>query len=286
MTSHPGATPTIIRTIAELQAWSDDERKAGRRVAMVPTMGALHAGHLALVEEARAAADSVIVTIFVNPTQFAPGEDFDSYPRTEREDLAKLAPLGVDVVFAPNAAEMYPQGFATSIAVGGPSQELETAFRPHFFGGVAVVVLKLLTAGRPHMAIFGEKDYQQLLVIRQMARDLNLGIEIRGGATVREADGLALSSRNAYLDAGERRVAARLPATLIHVIAALNAGADAAVALADGRKALEDAGFHVDYLELRDAQTLGPADMTSQRPKRILAAARLGKTRLIDNMAV
>lgn len=278
-------TPNIIRTIAELQAWSNAARKAGKRIAMVPTMGALHAGHLALVEEAVADADAVIVTIFVNPTQFAPGEDLDAYPRIETEDIAKLAPLGVSVVFAPNANEMYPQGFETSISVGGPSTELETDYRPHFFSGVATIVNKLLNAGRPDMAIFGEKDYQQLLVIRQMVRDLNLGIDIRGGATVREADGLALSSRNAYLSAEERTMAATLPATLKDVIAQLNAGMDPASALGQGRVTLEAAGFNVDYLALRDAETLKAVE-TTDRAKRILVAARLGTTRLIDNMAV
>ena len=278
--------PAIIRTIAALQAWSDAARKDGHRIAMVPTMGALHAGHLALVREAREQAGRVIVTIFVNPTQFAPGEDLDAYPRTEAEDIARLTPLGIDVVFAPNANEMYPQGFATEITVGGPAHGLETDFRPHFFKGVATVVAKLLAAGRPDMAIFGEKDYQQLLVIRQMVRDLNLGIEIRGGATVREADGLALSSRNAYLNAEERATAAVLPATLKTVIDRLNAGADLATTLGDGRAALEAAGFTVDYLALRDAETLAAIDTPGDRPMRVLAAARIGTTRLIDNMPV
>ncbi len=278
--------PAIIRTIAALQAWSDAARKDGHRVAMVPTMGALHAGHLALVREAREQASRVIVSIFVNPTQFAPGEDLDAYPRTEAADIARLTPLGVDVVFAPNANEMYPQGFATEIAVGGPAHGLETDFRPHFFKGVATVVAKLLAAGRPDIAIFGEKDYQQLLVIRQMVRDLNLGIEIRGGTTVREDDGLALSSRNAYLSAEERATARVLPATLKTVIDRLNAGADPATTLGDGRAALEVAGFTVDYLALRDAETLAAIDTPGDRPMRVLAAARIGTTRLIDNMPV
>lgn len=286
MTLDTATTPKIIRTIAELQAWSNATRSNGKRIAMVPTMGALHAGHLALVKEAAEQADAVIVTIFVNPTQFAPGEDLDAYPRTEAEDITKLAPFGVDVVFAPNANEMYPQGFGTSISVGGPAHELETDFRPHFFSGVATVVAKLFLAGCPDMALFGEKDYQQLLVIRQMARDLNMGIEIRGGKTVREADGLALSSRNAYLSAEERSAAATLPATLKQTIAQLNAGADPATALGDGRASLEQVGFTVDYLALRDAETLAPVDQPTDRPKRILVAARIGTTRLIDNMAV
>lgn len=278
--------PRIIRSVAELQSWSASEKAAGRRIAMVPTMGALHEGHLSLVREAGALADSTIVTIFVNPTQFAAGEDLDAYPRTEKSDIEKLAPLGVAVVFAPNANEMYPDGFDTTITVGGPSRELETEFRPHFFGGVAVIVLKLLTAGRPDIAIFGEKDFQQLLVIRQMERDLNLGIEIRGGATMREADGLALSSRNAYLSPQERETAAALPRILRETIAALREGTTAATALEEGLRKLTAVGFRPDYLELRDGVTLARTDMTTPGPKRILVAARVGTTRLIDNMAV
>ena len=195
------AKPRLIRTTKDLQAWSDGCRRDGRTIAMVPTMGALHAGHLSLVKAAAEKADAVVVSIFVNPTQFGPGEDFDAYPRTEAADVEKLTGHGVEVVFAPNAAEMYPDGFATTVTVGGPSAGLETDFRPHFFAGVATVVTKLLLAARPHYAVFGEKDYQQLLVVKRLARDLNIGTEIVGRPTVREADDLALSSRNAYLDA-------------------------------------------------------------------------------------
>ncbi|WP_321345776.1 pantoate--beta-alanine ligase [Breoghania sp.] len=273
-----------MRTTAELQAWSDSCRKQDRSIAMVPTMGALHEGHLSLVDAAKAKADAIVVSIFVNPTQFGPGEDFDAYPRTEASDLAKLEGHGVEVVFAPNAAQMYPDGFATSISVGGPSMGLETDFRPHFFAGVATVVAKLLLAARPHYAFFGEKDYQQLLVVRRMTRDLNIGTEIVGNPTVREADGLALSSRNAYLDADARQKAARLPAVLKHVIVSLEAGAPTETALADGRAALERNGFDVDYLSLCDAETLGAPIPGHSR--RLLVAARLGSTRLIDNMPV
>ncbi|WP_321503050.1 pantoate--beta-alanine ligase [Breoghania sp.] len=278
------ASPLVIRTTNELQAWSDSCRQQGRTIAMVPTMGALHEGHLSLVDAAAKAADVVVVSIFVNPTQFGPGEDFDAYPRTETADLEKLKGHAVEVVFAPNAAQMYPEGFATSISVGGPSMGLETDFRPHFFSGVATVVAKLLLAARPHFAVFGEKDYQQLLVVRRMTRDLNIGTEIIGCPTLREADGLALSSRNAYLDAPARQKAARLPAVLKHVIVSLEAGAPEETALADGRAALERSGFEVDYLSLCDAATLGAPVPGHER--RLLVAARLGSTRLIDNMPV
>ncbi|PTW61490.1 pantothenate synthetase [Breoghania corrubedonensis] len=278
------ATPRLIRTTKDLQAWSDSCRMDGRSIAMVPTMGALHAGHLSLVEAAAAKADAVVVSIFVNPTQFGPGEDFDAYPRTEASDVEKLTGRGVEVVFAPNAAEMYPEGFATTITVDGPASGLETDFRPHFFAGVATVVTKLLLAARPHHAFFGEKDYQQLLVVKRLSRDLNIGTEIVGRPTVREADDLALSSRNAYLDAPARHSASRLPAVLRHVVVALEAGAPAETALADGRAALQHEGFEVDYLSLCDADTL--ATPQPGKPRRLLVAARIGTTRLIDNMAV
>ncbi|MEI2384137.1 pantoate--beta-alanine ligase [Breoghania sp. JC706] len=278
------ATPRLIRTTQDLQAWSDGCRRDGRTIAMVPTMGALHAGHLSLVKAAAEKADAVVVSIFVNPTQFGPGEDFDAYPRTEAADVEKLTGHGVEVVFAPNAAEMYPDGFATTVTVGGPSAGLETDFRPHFFAGVATVVTKLLLAARPHYAVFGEKDYQQLLVVKRLARDLNIGTEIVGRPTVREADDLALSSRNAYLDAAARRAASRLPAVLRHVVIALEAGAPVEAALADGRAALEREGFAVDYLSLCDAETLSAPRPNA--PRRLLVAARIGTTRLIDNMGV
>ncbi len=251
---------------------------------MVPTMGTLHAGHLSLVEAAAAKADAVVVSTFVNPTQFGPSEDFDAYPRTEAEDVKKLTGRGVDVVFAPNAAEMYPQGFATSVTVGGPAAGLETDFRPHFFAGVATVVTKLLLAARPHFAFFGEKDYQQLLVVKRLTADLNIGTEIIGRPTVREADDLGLSSRNAYLDGAARRSASRLPAILRYVVVALEAGAPVETALADGHTALEREGFEVDYLALCDAATLAAPKFGAAR--RLLVAARIGSTRLIDNMAV
>ncbi len=251
---------------------------------MVPTMGALHAGHVSLVDAARAQAAHVVVSIFVNPTQFAPNEDFDAYPRTLEADLAKL-PADV-LVFAPTAREMYSDGYATTITVGGPSHDLETDFRPHFFAGVATVVAKLLIAAAPDVAMFGEKDYQQLLVVQQLVRDLALPVEIVGVPTLREADGLAMSSRNAYLSADERAIAARLNLILKEVIAAVRDHGDLRVAEGAAVDALWQAGFaHVDYVAIRDAQTLAHVT-TLERPARILAAAKIGKTRLIDNMAV
>jgi pantoate--beta-alanine ligase len=249
-------------------------------------MGALHDGHIALVDAARSRADQVIVSIFVNPKQFAPHEDFDAYPRREAEDLALLARAGAAAVFAPAREEIYPPNEATSVTVGGPAAGLESDARPHFFGGVATVVTKLLLAALPDIAIFGEKDYQQLAVIRRMTRDLLIPVEIAGHPTVREADGLAFSSRNAYLTAEERRVAPLIHATLKTVAAEIAASGEPAGALAAGRRSLSDAGFRVDYLELRNAETLAPVRDLKGEPLRLLAAAWLGKTRLIDNIAV
>jgi pantoate--beta-alanine ligase len=252
---------------------------------MVPTMGALHAGHLALIREAQRRSDRVVVTLFVNPTQFAPTEDLAAYPRDEMSDRAKLAEIGADLLFAPAAAEMYPEGFDTEIAVGGPSAGLETDFRPHFFSGVATVVAKLLLAGLPDRAFFGEKDYQQLLVVKQLVRDLNMPTEIVGCPTVREPDGLALSSRNAYLGPEERARAPRLYAIMQGVVARLRKGDDPDQAVAQGRRALEEAGFSVEYLALRRAGTLEPVEDIRNEKGRLLAAVRLGKVRLIDNIA-
>lgn len=275
--------PRIFETIAGLRADVEAARRNGRRVAMVPTMGALHDGHLSLVRTAQARADLVIVSIFVNPTQFAPHEDFDAYPRDNDSDIAKLAELGVDAVFLPTVREMYPKGFATGVSVGGPSQDLESVTRPHFFNGVALVVTKLLLAALPDLAIFGEKDYQQLCVIRQFVRDLNMPVEIAGAPTVREPDGLAMSSRNRYLGVDDRKRAALLPTVLRETLQALDAGTSVADALRQGREKLETGGFAVDYLELRAADTLAPVDPATG-DMRLLVAARLGATRLIDNM--
>ena len=253
---------------------------------MVPTMGALHAGHLSLVEAARQHADRLIVTNFVNPAQFAEGEDLDRYPRTEAEDLDKLRPFEPEVVFAPPAEEIYPQGFDTTVTVGGPSAGLESAARPHFFAGVAIVVTKLLLAGLPDFATFGEKDFQQLLVVKKLVRDLNIPTTIIACPTIREPDGLALSSRNAYLSAEERAAAPRLFEALNSI--ATNVGVGQAIddALAQAAGDLERAGFAIDYLTVRNAGTLKPATDPATEPLRALAAARLGTTRLIDNVAV
>jgi pantoate--beta-alanine ligase len=282
MTSLP-----VAETIPDLRARIADWQKTeSARIGLVPTMGALHEGHLSLVREMKARTDRVVVTIFVNPAQFAPHEDFDRYPRTMADDLAKLAATGASLVFAPSVAEMYPKGFATKINVGGPSAGLETDFRPHFFAGVATVVAKLLTAAMPDIAIFGEKDYQQLLVINRLTADLGLPIEIIGGAIIREPDGLAMSSRNAYLKPEERRVAGKLNLILKDIAVRARNGEDISSAEAAGKAALLEAGFNsVDYVAIRDAETLAAINSLS-RPARILAAAKIGTTRLIDNFDV
>ncbi len=275
--------PQVIATVSELRAALASRRP--QRIGMVPTMGALHAGHLTLVDSAKKHAGTVVVSIFVNPTQFAPHEDFDAYPRTLEADLEKLAGRA-DFVFAPGPREMYPDGHATNIVVWGPSLGLESDFRPHFFGGVATVVAKLLIAAAPDIAMFGEKDYQQLLVVKRLVRDLGLPVEIIGVPTLRESDGLAMSSRNAYLGAEERRIAGRLNAILKDAISLARAGGDLRAAEAAGVEALWAAGFdHVDYVAIRDAQSLDHI-VSLERPARILAAVKIGKTRLIDNMAV
>ncbi len=276
-----------VRTVAELRAVVQAWRAAGDTVALVPTMGALHEGHLSLARYGKSRCTRVVTSIFVNPTQFAPTEDFSSYPRTFDGDLAKLATVGCDLVWAPTADVMYPEGFATMIVPDGAAQGLETDFRPHFFRGVATVCCKLFTQVAPDVAVFGEKDYQQLCVVTQMARDLDLPLEVVGRPTVREADGLAMSSRNAYLAADERKVAVAMITALSDVAAAVRAGGDVEAACAIHSQALLNAGFKsVDYLTVRDAGTLKPPSPdTPPSELRILAAAWLGKTRLIDNIA-
>ena len=264
--------PEIVTTVRGLRAQVAAWRRDGQRVGLVPTMGALHAGHLFLVEESRKRSRRTVVSIFVNPAQFAPHEDFDRYPRTLQADAGKLG-AHADLIFAPSVAQMYPHGYATKIEVGGPSQGLETDFRPHFFAGVATVVAKLLIAAQPDIAVFGEKDYQQLLVIRRLVSDLALPVEIIGSPIVREPDGLAMSSRNAYLGPRERAVAGTMNVILRN-----------ATSEEQATRALLDAGFDsVDYVAIRDAATLGPA---GDGPRRILAAAKIGGTRLIDNMEI
>jgi pantoate--beta-alanine ligase len=276
-----------VRTIKELRRAISGFRKAGESVALVPTMGALHDGHLALVRLALKKADRAVVSIFVNPAQFAPNEDLDRYPRDEAGDRRKLASVGTDLIWAPAPAEMYPEGFATRIEPGGAAEDLEGEFRPHHFGGVATVCCKLFSAVTPDVAVFGEKDYQQLCVVRQMVRDLNLPLKIAALPTVREKDGLALSSRNAYLTAQERAVAPALHRAIQGIALVAKKGGLVNKAIEAARHDLLAAGFtKVDYIEVRDAETLGPYAAKSGRKGRILAAAWLGKTRLIDNAAV
>lgn len=274
------------RTIAELRAGVHAWRGEGMSVALVPTMGALHEGHLSLIRLALAEADRVCVSLFVNPTQFGPNEDFDRYPRDEAADAAKIAAVGAHLLFAPDPREVYPPGHLTRIQVPVLGDELEGAFRPGFFTGVATVVAKLLLMALPDVAIFGAKDYQQLQVIRRMVADLDIPVRILGGETVREADGLALSSRNAYLGEDERRIAPALHKTIAAVARSVAAGAEPAEAEAKAQQGLLAAGFtRVDYVAVRDAGTLA-AWQGRSRPARVLGAAWLGRTRLIDNVAV
>jgi pantoate--beta-alanine ligase len=279
--------PAIARTIATLDRAIAKFRGAGQSLALVPTMGALHAGHIALVRRARRKADRVVVSIFVNPAQFAPHEDFSTYPRPFDADVAVLRDLDVDLVWAPQLDVMYPAQFATRIIVKGPAEaDLEDRFRPHFFGGVATVVAKLFTQCRPDYAMFGEKDYQQLKTVTRMARDLELRVEVVGVPTVRETDGLALSSRNTYLDAKERAVAPTLYRVLSACASRIAAGEPIAKVVSEGAIEIEAAGFAVDYLEARHAESLARAETLADGPLRLLVAARLGQTRLIDNVAV
>lgn len=282
----PNGRVALARGVAPLRAAVARFRAAGESVALVPTMGALHAGHLALVRAGRALARRTIVSIFVNPAQFGPNEDFSRYPRTLESDLARLGEVGADLCFLPSVGEMYPPGHATRVVVEGLSEGLCGAVRPGHFAGVATVVTKLLLQALPDVALFGEKDFQQLRVIARAARDLDIPVAIEGVPTVREADGLALSSRNAFLDAGERAVAPALYRVLAGLAGPLAAGAEAGPLLAEGRDALLRAGFpRVDYLSLCDEETLAPVPRVVA-PARLLAAAHLGATRLIDNLPV
>ncbi len=286
MTATPSSL-SIARTVESLRAAVRDWRRQGLSVAFVPTMGALHEGHLTLIAEARQRADRVVASVFVNPTQFAAHEDLGTYPRDEARDAAMLAGAGCDLLFAPTVAEMYPDGFTTSIAVGGPSVGLETDFRPHFFGGVAIVVAKLLNQVQADVAVFGEKDYQQLLVVRRMARDLAIPTEIVGSPTLRDGYGLALSSRNAYLSTEELGIARKLNGILAEAGAAAASGSAVAKVEADAADALIAAGFRdVDYVAIRRAGDLVPFAGHVDASARILAAAWLGQTRLIDNMPI
>ena len=261
-------------------------RAGGKSLALVPTMGALHAGHIALVEEARRRADRVVATIFVNPLQFGANEDLDRYPRQEEQDAEMLEQAGCDLLWLPQAQDMYPPGFATTVSVEGLSDRWDGEARPGHFDGVATVVAKLLCAVRPDIAIFGEKDFQQLAVIRRMTQDLQLGVEILGHPTIRDADGLALSSRNAYLSADERQKALALPQALNEAAAQIRSGMPVADSLAQAKERLTAAGFaRIDYVALVNALTLEPLDRAGG-PMRLIAAAVIGRTRLIDNIAV
>jgi pantoate--beta-alanine ligase len=277
----------IVRTVPALRRALDSLRARKATVALVPTMGALHDGHVSLVRLAKRRAKKVVVSIFVNPTQFAPTEDFGSYPRTWKSDVARLAAEDVDLIWNPDVKAMYPDGFATRIVPEGPAAAgLEDRFRPHFFGGVATVVGKLFMQVRPDFAIFGEKDFQQLRVVTRMAGDLDLGVKVMGSRTVRERDGLAMSSRNVYLSPDERRAAPTLYRAMKESAQRLRAGDDIAAAMAGGIERIAGAGFTVDYFEVRHAETLAPIASLDDGPMRILVAARIGKTRLIDNVAV
>lgn len=278
--------PKVARTVKALRSALDTWRKQRKTIALVPTMGALHEGHLSLVRLAHKRADKVAATIFVNPGQFAPHEDFGRYPRTWKADLALLAKEKTDLVFGPSVEEIYPAGFTTKINLEGPALGLETEFRPHFFSGVATIVAKLLIQAMPDVAIFGEKDYQQLLVIRRMAKDLDLPTKIVGAPIMREKDGLALSSRNVYLSAEERKVSTTLYKVLSESAAAIGKGGNIDAVLSQGRAKIEAAGFKLDYLEARNAETLAKVLEVKDSPVRLLVAARLGATRLIDNVAV
>ena len=280
-------SPIIVRTVPALRRALDSLRVRKATIALVPTMGALHDGHVSLVRLAKRRAAKVIVSIFVNPAQFAPTEDFGSYPRTWKADVAKLAAEKVDVIWNPDVKTMYPDGFATRILTDGPAiAGLEDRFRPHFFGGVTTVVGKLFTQCRPDLAMFGEKDFQQLRVVTRMAADLDLGVKVIGSRTVREADGLAMSSRNVYLSPEERRVAPTLYKAMKESAGRLQAGDDLHAAVGAGAAMVVGAGFTLDYFEARHAKTVAPIASPKDGPMRILVAAKIGKTRLIDNIGV
>lgn len=277
----------IVTTKAELRSAIANWRAKGERVGLVPTMGALHAGHLSLIDVARRRVQRTVATIFVNPKQFGANEDFGAYPRDEASDAEKLAGAGCDLLYAPSVGEIYPEGFATNVHVSGVTEGLCGATRSGHFDGVATVVTKLLLQARPDVAVFSEKDYQQLLTIKRLVGDLDIDVEIVDAPIVREADGLAMSSRNRYLSAEERQVAAALPRTLRHIAESLaKSGDNISKPLQDGRETLRAAGFtRIDYIEVRDADTLAPLNRVRGNA-RIFAAAIIGRTRLIDNMPI
>lgn len=279
--------PRVVKTVKALREVVAEWRKRRATVAMVPTMGALHSGHISLVDTAKKHAKKIVASIFVNPTQFGPNEDYTRYPRTFDADLDKLGEAGADLVFAPDVKEMYPEGFSTKLAPeGAASVGLDDKFRPGHFEGVATVVAKLLIACGPDVAIFGEKDYQQLQVIKAMVRDLGLPVKIVGGAIVREKDGLALSSRNVYLSPSERAAAPVLHQALKEAARAIARGEMLEPVLSKARTKIAAAGLKLDYFEARDATTLLPPQPAQKAKLRLLVAAKLGKTRLIDNVGV
>jgi pantoate--beta-alanine ligase len=277
----------VVAASAELRVQIARWRQNGDTIGFVPTMGALHDGHMSLIALARARTTHAVASVFVNPKQFAPGEDFASYPRRFEDDFEKLDRAGAELVYRPDVEDLYPPGFATSVAVGGPARVgLEDKFRPSHFEGVATVVAKLLLLVHPHVAVFGEKDYQQLAVVRRLVGDLGIDTEIVAAPTLREPDGLAMSSRNAYLTADERRRAPTLYGALGEVASMMANGRSSEQALGEGRRRLAAAGFEVDYLELRDAVSLEEPAQGGRNGLRLLAAARIGRTRLIDNIAI
>ena len=278
----------VARTVSALRARVDAWRADGQTIGFAPTMGALHEGHLSLIKRSRMIADRTVASIFVNPRQFAAGEDLATYPRDERVDLEMLQQAGCDLAFLPNPGEMYPDGYQTEITVPALAEPLCGVSRPHFFGGVATVVCKLLNQCRPDYAVFGEKDFQQLLIIQRMTRDLDMDIDIISAPIVREKDGLAMSSRNAYLSAPERAVAGRLNGVLAAMASDLESGETVADTLANGREKLSAAGFDsIDYLDIRRSDDLSlPGPGLAEHALRIFAAVILGKTRLIDNWPV
>ena len=280
----------VVRSRVALQQQVRAWKAAGETVGFVPTMGALHTGHLSLIEKAKENASRVVASIFVNPTQFAPGEDFDTYPRREEQDLALLSSVGCDVVYLPTVAEMYPDGSVTDVRVNGMSDLLDGIYRPHFFYGVATVVARLFLHAQPDVAVFGEKDFQQLQIIRRMTHDLGFPIRIIGGETQRDADGLAQSSRNLYLSADERRTAGALFAALHRASVRLSLGAQPAEVLEEARSHVLTAGFRsVDYITVVDPETLialPDSPLATGTEARLLGAAWLGRTRLIDNISV
>lgn len=277
----------IVHDVARLRARLAQWRRAGETIGLVPTMGALHSGHMSLVENAKKCARKIVLSIFVNPAQFAPTEDFAAYPRALEADAAKFAAAEGDLIFAPTTGEIYPPGFATSLSMAGPATAgLEDRFRPTHFAGVAAIVAKLLNQCRPDVAVFGEKDYQQLKVVERLVRDLDFETVIVGAPTLREADGLAMSSRNIYLTVKERAVAPKLHAALVHCAKDIAQGLAIEAALDVARATLAAAGFALDYVEARHAETLAPVASRDDGPIRLLAAAKLGTTRLIDNLGL